>query len=103
MSVIGPFAVFGVLGTLVAWGDATETFNYIEASQGLLRSGIAGLLVVSMLAILVPWARYVLLAPVHRSLVLLTIWLQVAFGAVGRIRIDSLTDSDQPFTQVSLN
>lgn len=69
-----------------------ETFNYIEASQGLLRSGIAGLLVVSMLAILVPWALYVLLASVHRSLVLLTIWPQVAVAAVGRIRIDSLTD-----------
>jgi hypothetical protein len=82
MAAIAPFVVFGVLGTLVVSGDATETFNNIEASQGLFRSGIAGFLVVIVLDILVAWALYVLLAPVHRSLALLTAWLRVAFAAV---------------------
>ena len=82
MAVIAPFVVFGVLGSVVVSGDATGTFDNIEASQGLFRSGIAGFLVVIMLDILVAWALYVLLAPVNRSLAMLTAWLRVAFAAV---------------------
>jgi len=95
MAVIAPFAVFGVLGTLVVSGDATETFNNIEASQGLFRSGIAGFLVVIILDILVAWALYVLLAPVNRSLAILTAWLRVAFAAVFAGALIRLLDAAQ--------
>jgi hypothetical protein len=95
MAVIAPFVVFGVLGTLVVSGDATETFNNIEASQGLFRSGIAGFLVVIVLDILVAWALYVLLAPVHRSLAILTAWLRVAFAAVFAGALINLLDAAQ--------
>jgi hypothetical protein len=95
MAVIAPFAVFGVLGTLVVSGDATETFNNIDASQGLFRSGIAGFLVVIILDILVAWALYVLLAPVNRSLAILTAWLRVAFAAVFAGALIRLLDAAQ--------
>jgi Domain of unknown function (DUF4386) len=93
MAVIAPFVVFGVLGTLVVSGDALETFNNMEASQGLFRSGIAGFLVVIVLDILVAWALYVLLAPVNRSLAILTAWLRVAFAAVFASALISLLDA----------
>lgn len=95
MAVIAPFVVFGVLGSQVVSGDAAETFNNIEASQGLFRSGIAGFLVVIILDILVAWALYVLLAPVNRSLAILTAWLRVAFAAVFASALISLLDAAQ--------
>jgi hypothetical protein len=93
MAVIAPFAVFGVLGTLVVPGDATETFNNIAASQGLFRNGIVAFLIVIVLDIVVAWALFVLLAPVNRSLAILTAWLRVAFAAVFASVLVSLLDA----------
>ena len=82
MAVLAPFALFGVLRSLVVPADATATFNNIAGSQGLFRSGIAAFLIVIMLDVVVAWALYVLLAPVNRTLAVLTAWLRLAFAAV---------------------
>ena len=82
MAVVAPFALFGVLRTLVVPADAMATFNNIAASQGLFRSGIAAFLLVIVLDVVVAWALYVLLAPVNHTLAVLTAWLRLAFAAV---------------------
>ena len=95
MAVLAPLALFGVLQTLVVPTDATATFDNIVASQGLFRSGIAAFLIVIMLDVVVAWALYVLLAPVNRTLALLTAWLRLAFAAVFGSTLVSLLDAAQ--------
>lgn len=90
MAVIAPFALFGVLRTLVVPADATATFDNIAAAQGLFRSGIAAFLIVIVLDVVVAWALYVLLAPVNRTLAVLTAWLRLAFAAVFASALGSL-------------
>src|SRR5688572_21674137 len=95
MAVLAPFALFGVLRTLVEPANATETFNNILGSQGLFRSGIAAFLVVIILDVVVAWALYILLAPVNRTLALLTAWLRLAFAAVFAGTLANLLDAAQ--------
>jgi len=95
MALLAPFAVFGVLETLVVSGDPTATFTNISASEGLFRSGIAAFLIVIMLDVVVAWALYVLLRPVHRNIALLTAWLRLAFAAVFASVLVNLLDAAQ--------
>jgi hypothetical protein len=93
MALLAPFAVFGVLDSLVVSGDATATFNNLVASEGLFRGGIAAFLVVIMLDVVVAWALYVLLRPVNRTIALLTAWLRLAFAAVFASVLVNLLDA----------
>ncbi len=95
MALLAPFAVFGVLDTLVVTDDPTATFNNISSSEGLFRSGIAAFLVVIMLDVVVAWALYVLLRPVNRTVALLTAWLRLAFAAVFASALFNLLDAAQ--------
>ena len=95
MAVIAPFALFGVLGSVVVPGDVAATINNLTASEGLFRIGIAAFLVVIMLDIVVAWALYVLLRSVHPSLALLTAWLRLAFAAVFASALISLLNVAQ--------
>jgi len=95
MALLAPFAVFGVLDTLVVSGDPTATFNNISASEGLFRSGIAAFLIVIMLDVVVAWALYLLLRPVNRTIALLTAWLRLAFAAVFASVLVNLLDAAQ--------
>jgi hypothetical protein len=95
MAVLAPFALFGVLNSLVVPADAGATVNNIVASQGLFRIGIAAFLIVIMLDVLVAWALYVLLRPVNRTLALLTAWLRLIFAAVFAYALVNLLDVAQ--------
>jgi Domain of unknown function (DUF4386) len=95
MALLAPFAVFGVLDTLVVTDDPAATFDNISASEGLFRSGIAAFLIVIMLDVVVAWALYVLLRPVNRTIALLTAWLRLAFAAVFASALISLLDAAQ--------
>ena len=64
MAVLAPFALFGVLNTLVDTGNPTATVANIIESEGTFRLAIAAFLVVTMLDVVVAWAVYVLLRPV---------------------------------------
>jgi hypothetical protein len=95
MALLAPFAVFGVLDTLVVTDDPAATFNNISASEGLFRSGVAAFLIVIMLDVVVAWALYVLLRPVNRTIALLTAWLRLAFAAVFASALINLLDAAQ--------
>jgi hypothetical protein len=95
MALLAPFALFGVLRSLVEPANATRTFNNILGSQGLFRSGIAAFLVVIMLDVVVAWALYLLLTPVNRTLALLTAWLRLAFAAVFASTLVNLLNAAQ--------
>ena len=95
MAVLAPFALFGVLQTLVVPADATATVNNIIASEGLFRIAIAAFLVVIMLDIVVAWALYVLLRSVNAALALLMAWLRLAFAAVFASALVNLLDVAQ--------
>ena len=95
MALLAPFAVFGVLDTLVVTDDPVATFNNISTSEGLFRSGIAAFLIVIMLDVVVAWALYVLLRPVNRTIALLTAWLRLAFAAVFASALINLLDAAQ--------
>ncbi len=95
MALLAPFALFGVLQTLVVPTDAAATVENIIASEGLFRAGIAALLIVIMLDVVVAWALYVLLRPVNRSLALLTAWLRLVFAAVFGYALVNLLDVAQ--------
>lgn len=95
MAVLAPFALFGVLGSIVVPGDATATIDNLIASEGLFRAGIAAFLIVIMLDLVVAWALYVLFKAVHPTLSLLTGWLRLAFATVFAAALVSLLDVAQ--------
>ena len=92
MAVLAPLAHFGVLENLVVSGDATTTVGNIVADKGLFRLAIATLLVVTFLDIVVAWALYVLLKPVHPTLAILVGWLRLAAPAVFAVALANLLD-----------
>ncbi len=93
IAFLASFAQFGVVKALVVPGDAAATVANLVASEGLFRAGIAAFLVALMLDIVLAWALYQLLAPVNRSLALLTAWLRVAFAAVFAGALVNLLDA----------
>ncbi len=95
LALLAPFALFGVLQTLVVPTDAAATVENIIAPEGLFRIGIAAFLIVIMLDIVVAGALYVLLRPVNRTLALLTAWLRLAFAAVFASALVNLLDVAQ--------
>lgn len=92
MAVIAPLAHFGVLENLVVSGDAATTVGNIVADEGLFRLAIAALLVVTFLDIVVAWALYVLMKPVHPTLAMLVGWLRLAAPAVFAVALANLLD-----------
>ena len=92
MAVLAPLAHFGVLESLVVSGDAATTVGNLVADEGLFRLAIASLLVVTFLDIVVAWALYVLLKPVHPTLAILVGWLRLAAPAVFAVALANLLD-----------
>ena len=93
IAFLASFAQFGVVKALVVPGDAAATVANLVASEGLFRAGIAAFLIALMLDIVLAWALYLLLAPVNRSLALLSAWLRVAFAAVFASALVNLLDA----------
>jgi hypothetical protein len=92
MAVLAPLAHFGVLQNLVVSGDAATTVRNIVADEGLFRLAIAALLVVTFLDIVVAWALYILMKPVHPTLAILVGWLRLAAPAVFAVALANLLD-----------
>lgn len=95
MGLMAPFAFFGVLQNLVVPADASATVDNIVASPGLFRSGVAVFLIVIVLDIVVAWALYMLLAPVNRTVSLVTAWLRVVYATVFASALANLLDVAQ--------
>ena len=95
MAVLAPFATFGVLHKLVVPADAAATASNLLASEGLFRAGIAAWLVVVVLDVVVAWALYVVLKPVHEALAVLVGWLRVVYAAALATAVAHLFDAVQ--------
>ena len=85
MVVAAPFAEFFVYAKLVVSGEIEKTVQNIQANGGLLVAGIFAFLITFILDVIVAWALYVLLAPVNRSLSLLTAWFRLVYTAIALV------------------
>lgn len=77
-----PFAEFYVFARLIVPGDTAETVRNIQANRGLFLVGVFAHLVTFVADVILAWAFYVLLVPVHRALSLLMAWFRLVYTAV---------------------
>lgn len=75
--LFGGFAEGFVMNSLVVAGDAAATAHNIMASPGLWNLGVAGNLLVPIFAVAQTWIFYLLLRPVNRQLVLLSVFFML--------------------------
>jgi hypothetical protein len=89
MTIFAVFADFFVFSNLIVPGDAATTANNIMANEGLFRIGICSFIIVIICDVVVAWALYVLLKPVHKSLSLLTAWFRLVYATIFGIALAS--------------
>jgi len=77
-----PFAEFYVFARLIVPEDTAETVRNILANRSLFLLGVFAHLITFVADIVLAWALYVLLMPVHRALSLLTAWFRLVYTAV---------------------
>lgn len=82
LAVLGAFANFGVLESLVTEGNAAQTSEDILASATLFRIGIASLVLVAALDVVVAWALMTVFRPVHGRLSQLTAWFRIIYAGI---------------------
>ena len=82
MVVAAPFAELFVFPKLVVPGNALETTQNIIANKTLFASAIFGYLITFLCDLVVAWALYVLLKPVHENLSLLTAWFRLVYTMI---------------------
>ncbi len=75
---------------LIVFGDAIATTNNIRASEWLFRIGFISDVLAGILFLLAAWALYVLLKPVHKSIALLFLLLNLGGVAVQCINMLNL-------------
>jgi hypothetical protein len=80
MAVLGGFANFAAIVTLIVPGEAAQSARNITAAPALFWAGVASFVVVAILDILVAAALYVLLGPVNRRLSALAGWLRAGYA-----------------------
>lgn len=90
MSVAAPVAFFGIFPNLVVSGDIEATIRNIGAREGLFLLGCFCYLVTLLCDLLVTWALYILLAPVHRSLSHLTAWFRLVYAVIALVALTNL-------------
>jgi len=80
--VFGGFAEGFVMNSFMVAGDAAATAHNIMASPGLWNLGVAADLLVPVFAVAQAWIFYLLLRPVSKQLVLLSVFLVLVSLAV---------------------
>lgn len=75
-------AEFSIMPKLVIPGNIEQTVQNIVAHGGLFVAAILCYLVTFLEDVVIAWALYVLLAPVNRSLSLLTAWFRLVYTAI---------------------
>jgi uncharacterized protein DUF4386 len=76
------FSQLYVHGRLIVRGDAVSTARNIAASERLFRIGIASDLITVVGVVILVWALYVVLRPIHRNLALLAAFLRLTENAI---------------------
>jgi len=84
-------AEFSLYPKLVIRGNIEQTAQNIAAHGKLFVAAILCYYITMILDIVTAWALYILLAPVNRSLSLLTAWFRVVYAAIALVAVFNLT------------
>ena len=76
------YAEFTIYPKLVIPGNIEQTVQNLTTHQGLFLTAIFCYLITFLEDVVIAWALYVLLAPVNRSVSLLTAWFRLVYTAV---------------------
>ncbi|WP_440603401.1 DUF4386 domain-containing protein [Bacillus sp. GB_SG_008] len=76
--------------SLVVQGDAGATFHNIMSSNILFKAEIFGWIIILISDIVVAWAFYIFLNPIHKNLSLLGAWLRLTYATILGIAILNL-------------
>lgn len=68
--------------SLVVQGDAGATFHNIMSSNILFKAEIFGWIIILISDIVVAWAFYIFLNPIHKNLSLLGAWLRLTYATI---------------------
>jgi hypothetical protein len=90
MTLAAFFSYGFVHGSLVVQGNASATFYNIITSNMLFKAEILGWVIILISDIVVAWAFYVFLKPIHESLSLLGAWLRLTYATILGIAILNL-------------
>lgn len=90
MAIAAPFAELYVFPKLVVSGNAAETARNILANKILFTGAIFGYLIAFLCDLIVAWALYVLLKPVHENLSLLTAWFRLVYTVIALVALLNL-------------
>ncbi len=88
--ILGMFANFFVLETLIVPGDAAATANNIASNESLFRIGILSFIIMVVSDLLVTWALYIFLKPVNKNISLLAGWLRLVNCAIFGLAVFNL-------------
>lgn len=77
------YAEFSIYPKLVIPADIVRTAQNIVAHKEMFAIALLCYLITFLLDVVIAWALYVLLAPVNRSLSLLTAWFRLIYTAMG--------------------
>lgn len=88
---LAAFFSYGFIhGSLVVKGNASATFHNILSSISLFKAEILGWIIVLISDIVVAWALYLFLKPIHQALSLLGAWLRLIYSSILGIAILNL-------------
>lgn len=90
MALASFFSYGFVHENLAVQGDPSATYNNIMSSTALFKGEIFGWVIILILDIVVAWAFYIFLKPIHKSLSLLGAWLRLTYSAILGIAILNL-------------
>ncbi|MGR3777328.1 DUF4386 domain-containing protein [Bacillus paramycoides] len=93
MAFIAFFSYGFIHAHLVVQGDASTTLHNIQNSNSLFKAEIFGWIIIFITDIVVAWALYFFLKPIHASLSLLTAWLRLMYTVLLGIAIFNLTSA----------
>ncbi|MGG2093342.1 DUF4386 domain-containing protein [Bacillus sp. S13(2024)] len=90
MALVSFFSYGFAHASLVVKGDASATFHNIMSSNSLFKAEIFGWIIILISDIVVAWAFYIFLKPIHKNLSLLGAWLRLTYAAILGIAILNL-------------
>ena len=90
MAIVSGFSYGFVHESLIVQDEPKITFNNVISSNSLFTAGIFGWLIILIADIIVAWALYVFLEPIHKQLSLLSGWLRLIYSAFLAIAILNL-------------
>ena len=82
MAILAMFANFSVVEGLIVLNNAPMTIQNIIEHEMLYRAGLISFVIVTILDVLVAWALYVLLKPIHKNLAVLAVCFRLIYTAI---------------------